>query len=529
MRKIYLTALSLLSLGVQAQNIESSTSVLNFSSTNELQLTTDTVIVRNPGIYPVEVTDVDLFSIYGDEPFTLTDTAFTIAAQDSFLLEVSFTPEHNIMHNMALVLKTNTGFGHVGVELKAQGTYSKTYYASTQNLTEESLKLALKTCLGQGYTQLSYSGARDNMYATIDNDGGDVECVYTGRTATFNTRSGANSNSFNCEHTFPQGFFNQNLPMRSDIHHLFSTDVTANSQRGNLPFGVVSSASWTQGGSKKSSSLFEPRDAHKGACARAMMYFVIRYQDYSNHFSGQESILRQWHNTYAPSVGEKDRNDAIFNVQNNRNPFVDYPQFEERITNFVSNSAEAPNASIYFSDDTLFMAKAAGHYNYHFVAYNDGNQNITLSGFALSDTSLTFAGGNPNTVTLAPGDVYDVNIRFNAANIYANELLTLSVDGQVETFPIYSTGNVLIGLKENKVSTVNQVKIYPNPVHETLQLESLVAIKSVKVVNAAGEVVPAYFNESNERLQLNEIPEGIYLLEITLQNGEKIIERVVKN
>src|SRR5690606_29957586 len=111
--------------------------------------------------------------------------------------------------------------GSTVVHVKAQGRYSNSYYSPTENLSEEALKTALNTLLAQNYSGLSYNSARDVMYATLDNVGGDVTCVYTGRTATFNDRPGANNNNFNCEHTFPQGFFNQASPMRNDIHHLF--------------------------------------------------------------------------------------------------------------------------------------------------------------------------------------------------------------------------------------------------------------------------------------------------------------------
>ena len=63
------------------------------------------------------------------------------------------------------------------------------------------------------------------MYGHIDNDDscsecpttGCVECVYTGRIGCFNTRAGANDNSFNCEHTWPQSFFCENEPMVGQV------------------------------------------------------------------------------------------------------------------------------------------------------------------------------------------------------------------------------------------------------------------------------------------------------------------------
>ncbi|MFT5725391.1 MAG: deoxyribonuclease-1 [Bacteroidia bacterium] len=191
---------------------------------------------------------------------------------------IHFKPVHNISYNSELVVISQTKTGSLSIDLKGDGKYS-TYYASTFNLFEQDLKDELKTVVSKGYKNLGYNGARDAMYGSIDNKSGKVECVYTGRVATFNSRSGANSNSFNCEHTWPQSLFNKNEPERADIHHLFPTDVNANGRRSNYAFGLVSNPSWSEGGSKLSGNTFEPRDAQKGDCARAMMYFAIRYQN----------------------------------------------------------------------------------------------------------------------------------------------------------------------------------------------------------------------------------------------------------
>jgi endonuclease I len=340
MKKL-LTILVTLPLLVNAQIISTQPSSLNFGNVMVGQKDSLQLTLTNNGSQSVSVTNIKNYLIYGDYPFSVSQTALTLSAGGSQSIWVYFEPEHNILNNSELIILHNASSGARAVDVRGQGVFPIGYYSSTQNLEEESLKTALQNRLAQGYNQRSYNQARDFMYATIDNNNGQVECAYTGRTATFNSRSGANSNSFNCEHTFPQGFFNSSLPERSDIHHLFPTDVNANSQRGNLPFGVVSgSGTWSQGGSKKGGGVFEPRNAQKGKTARAMMYFVIRYQDYSGHFGPQETLLRNWHNAYPPSASERQRNTDIFNVQNNRNPFVDYPQLEERITNFVSFSTK---------------------------------------------------------------------------------------------------------------------------------------------------------------------------------------------
>jgi hypothetical protein len=223
--------------------------------------------IRLRGYLPLTVTAA--FPFYGDTVVNIHYQNQVVGQGDSLPVWVVARPEHNVMHKGSILVRDDNGGGEIIIPYKFQGRYSNNYYIATENKTETALRTQLKNTTGVGYTQLSYNGARDEMYSDLDNVNGDVECVYTGRTATFNTRAGANANSFNCEHTFPQGFFNQNLPMRSDIHHLFSTDVNANSQRGNLPFGVVSNPSWQQGGSKKNSTTFEPRDVQKGATARS--------------------------------------------------------------------------------------------------------------------------------------------------------------------------------------------------------------------------------------------------------------------
>lgn len=76
------------------------------------------------------------------------------------------------------------------------------------------------------------------MFETIDDYGGDtIECVYTGRKIRATNRTEAQNQNFNTEHTWPQSFFNELEPMRSDLYHLYPTDETANNVRSNFDFG----------------------------------------------------------------------------------------------------------------------------------------------------------------------------------------------------------------------------------------------------------------------------------------------------
>ncbi len=194
---------------------------------------------------------------------------------------------------------------------------------------------------------LGYNSARDAMYGTIDNKDGNIVCVYTGFTIQANTRGDAFSKGINTEHTWPQGMFGSDEPMRGDIHHLFPTLVEANSERSNDPFDEIpddQTTSWwylDNKGSQTSiptenidlyseevSGKFEPREDHKGNVARAIFYFWAIYQntndvsDDASFFNGMKDVLLTWHDLDPVDEAEVQRSLGAEQAQGNRNPFV---------------------------------------------------------------------------------------------------------------------------------------------------------------------------------------------------------------
>ena len=532
MKKL-LIALLLSPFVLNAQVLKTNLNQINFG--NVFEGTTDSVqiAIQNTSNLSVTVTGFKFYTIYNATPFSVKQNNFTIPAQGSQNVWIYFSPEQNILHNSEMIIQHNATSGFEPVDLVGQGKFSNTYYNSTENLSEQALKNALKTRTGQGYQSKSYNVARDNMYATIDNNGGTVECAYTGRTATFNSRSGANNNSFNCEHTFPQGFFNQSLPMRSDIHHLFSTDVTANSRRGNNPFGIVNSSTWSVGGSKASSSTFEPRDAQKGRTARAMMYFVIRYQDYSNHFSSQETILKQWHNLFPVDAAERTRNNDIEAVQNNRNPFVDYPQFVERITNFVSNSV----ATQTFGLDVLQSSVNFGGVvvntpdTFDYVLVNRGSRVIQFSNFSLSNTTdFSFSSTSGSNASLVPGEAIQISVIANTSSSGTKTgtlNFSTNIPGGQSSFAIPINAQAVI-VSIDELSLANQVQTFPNPFDNQIIIqydgnENL----TYRLINSVGQELSIDLINNQSIIETTDLPKGVYFLEIS--NGkETSVRKLVK-
>lgn len=182
---------------------------------------------------------------------------------------------------------------------------------------------------------------------------------------------------YNREHLFPQGFFNEALPMKSDIHHVIPSDGYVNGRRSNYPFGEVSSATWTSlNGSKVGANttagyngiVFEPIDEFKGDIARCLLYFAVRYEndvtsgswdphtDQNNPLNGTNNevyetwyinLLYNWHINDPINAREITRNDAAYIYQGNRNPFIDHPEYVLNVWgNVLSTSKHESISSI---------------------------------------------------------------------------------------------------------------------------------------------------------------------------------------
>ena len=233
---------------------------------------------------------------------------------------------------------------------------------------------------GYGYLYTTYLSSDRDIY--YENDGtvldmysekpsGPDAYEYTYEIETPDDRdSGTGGTSegefYNREHIIPQSVFDSNDPMKGDAHFVVPSDKYVNAQRGNLPFGKVQTANYTStNGSKRgnnlnsgysagySSEVFEPIDEFKGDIARMYFYFVTRYEVGLTGFNPYEmfdgstnqaltqtflNILYAWHIQDPVSQRERDRNNAIFIEQNNRNPFIDHPEYVQSIWgNLLSN------------------------------------------------------------------------------------------------------------------------------------------------------------------------------------------------
>ncbi|GAA4368661.1 hypothetical protein GCM10023185_41590 [Hymenobacter saemangeumensis] len=210
-------------------------------------------------------------------------------------------------------------------------------------------------------TVLSYAAARAKLYNYVDNQAGQVRCVYSGytepKTFSFSSTSTTMTN-INCEHTVPQSWFNEVERMRSDIHHLFPTVIQWNADRGDDPFGEIPDAQtlkWMRGlnsqtsipssnlpeWSEDTNTMFEPREDHKGNLARAVFYFYTMHANQTFDAGkgvisavGNLNTLYQWHQQDPVDAQEFERNRRAAASQGNYNPYINDPSLVARAWGF---------------------------------------------------------------------------------------------------------------------------------------------------------------------------------------------------
>jgi endonuclease I len=247
------------------------------------------------------------------------------------------------------------------------------YYNAANGLTCAGLKTALSGIISTGAVQLSYTPgvwtafAKTDIKRNFENTRDIIWDMYSDRgpgqnepyeyvygTNQCGSYSGEGS-CYNREHSFPASWFADGYPMYSDVNHLFPTDGYVNNIRGSFPFGEVTTPNFTtQNGSKRGTGnnfgytgiVFEPINEYKGDFARATLYMVTRYDgqvaSWQNNGTANEllngtahpafdewhiKLLYKWHLQDPVSQKEIARNDSIYVVQGNRNPYIDNPQY----------------------------------------------------------------------------------------------------------------------------------------------------------------------------------------------------------
>jgi endonuclease I len=236
------------------------------------------------------------------------------------------------------------------VDQDANGYYfytyvsSQDYYDGTNDLIGTTLRNELHEIINQNLERTSYAEAKEFL-AISDLSLTDTSKVYNVYDSEL-VPATWDSTSWHREHIWPNSRLGlervteSNRTIASDLHNLRAITPRVNSSRSDRFYSDGSGEYTTtdDGG-------FYPGDDHKGDVARIILYMAVMYDqltltddldallDESDHYTpagarmGQLNLLLKWHKQDPVDAFEQQRNQAIYEAQGNRNPFIDKPEF----------------------------------------------------------------------------------------------------------------------------------------------------------------------------------------------------------
>lgn len=331
----------------------------------------------------------------------------------------------------------------------ASSTTYGTYNSSTNKIT--------------GYSYgTSASSSKNNPY---------IHALYINRNVTNQTTAWDDHQQtqwgINREHVWPkaEGFETAGAGgARGDPMHLMAGNGYANNIHSNYYYGYVNtSSSYTNCGTKYSNvsgnllgksktlggstNVFEPQDCDKGDIARAIFYMVARY----NYLSGSDSDgidsnnpnltltqslsdwassgyssttsktgkmgiltdLLAWHKADPVDDFERHRNNLLYtNFTNNRNPFIDFPEWADFIWGTATYNGSTYQS--YNSNPTGYAQPNSDTIN----GYNSGSSSIAVTSVSLDKTSITLEEGETETLsaTIAPANATNQGVSWSTSN-----------------------------------------------------------------------------------------------------------------
>lgn len=348
------------------------------------------------------------------------------------------------------------------IGLQVTAAIPTNYYNNALGKTDKELMLSLHQIIN-GHYEVYYNKLWEK-FKTTDCNGNTIIDRYSNSQFTYSDdqcdNSGYNAvgDCYNREHSVPNSWWGGNNTnadtMYTDLYHMYPVDGFVNGKRGNFPFGDC--ANGTQWGTGKlgtcthsgySGTVFEVADEYKGDFARSYFYMVVRYMDRVGSWTNGDgskvftnssykhltpwaiSQLLEWHRNDPVSSLEMTRNEAVYGIQHNRNPFIDYPELAEFLwgnntgTAWTGSATNSPVISSPSNGSTINVGTNTGTGVTKSITVKGVNLTkavtvaVTGTGFNVTPTTLTAAAVNAGTT---------ISVTYNGTTANATGRLTIS-------------------------------------------------------------------------------------------------------
>lgn len=279
-----------------------------------------------------------------------------------------------LLMTVSVITVPVTALGRSGITYTSKAAQTKEYYTGSyydgidthkngDELRADIAKLITETHTTYTYYDDGKATSLLEVFKTTDadpNKSGNIYSFYTGSSVSFSGWTGGEID-IDREHVWPKNSksdgtsaFPEKTGPGADAHHLRPCDASVNRTKGNKFFGEVAQNDETavkyhgsidyENRCYQKDDLFYPGEGYRGATARILMYMQVRWGDeYGLGFvdfvdieSGGKTIgkisdLMKWHLTEPPTEAEMLRNEEVYKIQGNRNPFIDHPEYAQLI------------------------------------------------------------------------------------------------------------------------------------------------------------------------------------------------------
>lgn len=360
--------------------------------------------------------------------------------------------------------------------LQATAAVPTGYYSTASGKKDKALMVALHKIIN-GHAKKSYTNVW-TAFKTTDCNGTTIIDRYSNSRFTYSTdQCGSYSgvgDCYNREHSVPNSWWGGGQDtMYTDIFHLYPTDGYVNGMRANYPFGECAGGTVYGTGKRGNSTfagysgiVFEPADEYKGDFARTYFYMATRYMTKTvNWKSGEGSVVfsggypgmtnyavnlfLQWSRNDPVSAVERNRNEAVYSLQGNRNPFIDNPELVEYI--WGNKAGTAWNGTDDGDTPTPALTAPLNGSTVN-VGTNTGSgvsQTVTVRGTNLTKSLAVSVSGagftvTPSTITASSANGgTSITVTYNGTSANATGTLTListEVSSTVHLTATYNSG-----------------------------------------------------------------------------------------
>ncbi|MDD2574947.1 MAG: endonuclease [Acholeplasmataceae bacterium] len=277
--------------------------------------------------------------------------------------------EPNLLEGITAKNGFNTDFTHLLdvddslVNLNVTGNYKVTVYLTTDSSVFATYTLYVRKPAEPGVYEGYYERLDGLTGVELNNELRDLirnTGISTGSTSQVKSVDKVGTSYYliyedmgsygNREHVWPNSKLGS---VKYDLHNLRAAKVSTNSDRGNVPFVDNNKPFTGSSPYEEKASGWYPGDKHIGDVARIVFYISIR-EKLSLNLVGNVNLFLEWHELDPVDDFEINRNDKIFEIQNNRNPFIDHPEL----------------AQIYFGNGTMSTTLALLDLTFDMFSYN---------------------------------------------------------------------------------------------------------------------------------------------------------------